>query len=84
MSGRYDVTLRLDRDRINVVIELSQDESRVFSAVFAGRPQPVRRTTVIAAALVPFQVWALIRVHGVWLWLRRLPVVRRTPAEGVR
>ena len=84
VSGRYDVTLRLDRDRIDVVIELSQDGSRVFSAAFAGRPQPVRRTTVLAAALVPFQVWALIRAHGIWLWLRRLPVVRRTPVEGVR
>jgi uncharacterized protein len=84
VSGRYDVTLRLDRDRINVVIELSQDGSRFFIATFAGRPRPVRRTTVLAAAMVPFQVWALIRAHGIWLWLRRLPVVRRTPVEGVR
>ncbi|MFG1815409.1 DUF1365 family protein [Kribbella sp. NPDC049174] len=82
VNGQYDVTLRLDRDRINVVIDLSQHGSRVFSATFAGRPRPVRRTTLLVAALVPYQVWALIRLHGIWLWLRRLPVVRRTPRSG--
>ncbi|TCO26143.1 hypothetical protein EV652_10734 [Kribbella steppae] len=84
VNGRYDVTLRLDRDRINVVIDLCQDGLRVFSAAFAGRPRPVRFATLAAAALVPYQVWALIRAHGVWLWLRRLPVVRRTPVEGLQ
>ena len=29
--------------------------------------------------LMPQRVAALIRLHGVWLWLRRLPVVRRRP-----
>lgn len=87
VAGRYDVTLRVDRDGVVVVIDLAQHGHRVFSASFTGRPQPVRRTTVAAASMVPFQVWALIRLHGMWLWLRRLPVVprpRHTPPEGVR
>lgn len=84
VDGEYDVTLRLDRDRIDVAIDLRQRGHRVFSAAFTGRPAPVRLSTVLAAALVPYQVATLIRVHGIWLWLRRLPVVRRTSAEGVR
>ncbi|MFI7061323.1 DUF1365 domain-containing protein [Kribbella sp. NPDC050124] len=84
VDGEYDVTLRLDRDRISVAIDLCQNGVRVFSASFTGRPSPVRRRTILAAALVPYQVATLIRAHGIWLWLRRLPVVRRPSAEGVR
>ncbi|WP_238334954.1 DUF1365 domain-containing protein [Kribbella amoyensis] len=91
VDGRYDVTLRLEPDRVAVVVELTQDDRRVFSATFAGRPRPARGGAVVKAALrVPFvtyQVWALIRMHGVWLWFRRLPVIQRrrhVPPEGVR
>ncbi|MEV0287980.1 DUF1365 domain-containing protein [Kribbella sp. NPDC050820] len=80
VHGEYDVTLSLDHDRISVAIDLRQHQTRVFSAAFTGRPTPVRRTTMLAAALVPYQVATLIRLHGIWLWLRRLPVVR----EGLR
>jgi DUF1365 family protein len=91
VDGRYDVTLRVDADRVTVAIELSQDDHRVFSAAFAGRPRPARRLAVFRAALrtpfVTYQIWALIRMHGVWLWLGRLPVIKREPhasGEGVR
>ncbi|MEU4396211.1 DUF1365 domain-containing protein [Kribbella sp. NPDC023855] len=91
VNGRYYVTLRLDAERVSVAIDLVQREHRVFSAAFTGRARPARRLTVLKAALltpfVTYQVWALIRIHGVWLWLRHLPVVRRephTPPEGVR
>jgi DUF1365 family protein len=55
----------------------------VFSAAFSGRPRAARTMAVVAAALrtpfVTYQVWALIRLHGIRLWLRRLPVVPRRP-----
>ena len=31
---------------------------------------------------MPQQISALIRVHGIWLWLRRLPI--RTRPDNVR
>jgi DUF1365 family protein len=91
VSGRYEVTLRLEPERVSVAIDLVQHERRVFSAAFTGQPRPASRWAVLRAALltpfVTYQVWALIRIHGVLLWLRRLPVVHREPhipPEGVR
>ncbi|WBQ02817.1 DUF1365 domain-containing protein [Kribbella sp. CA-293567] len=91
VNGRYDVTLRLDQERVAVAIDLVQHDRRVFSAAFTGRPRPAGRRTVVRAALLTplltHQIWLLIRMHGVWLWLRRLPVIRRephVPPEGVR
>lgn len=90
VGGRYDVTLRLDPERVAVAIELTQYSRRVFSAAFTGRPRPARGPAVLATALrtpfVTYQVWALIRFHGLRLWSRRLPVIRRhhhIPPEGV-
>jgi DUF1365 family protein len=83
VHGRYDVMLRLAPEKVAVAIHLVQDDVRVFSAAFSGRPRPARTNTVVAAALrtplVTYQVWALIRLHGIGLWLRRLPVVPRQP-----
>lgn len=91
VSGRYDVTVRLSPERVTVAVSLSQDGDRMFSASFAGRVRKSSRRAVLAAALrtplVTYQVSALIRLHGVWLWLRRLPVVRRVPHQtpaGIR
>ncbi|WP_246486180.1 DUF1365 domain-containing protein [Kribbella qitaiheensis] len=90
VNGRYDVLLRLDSEQASVAITLVQDDHRVFSASFSGRPRVARTAAVVAAALrtpfVTYQVWALIRVHGIRLWLRRLPVVPRrphVPSKGV-
>ncbi|NEA33529.1 DUF1365 domain-containing protein [Streptomyces sp. SID13031] len=91
VDGRYDVTLRLDAERVSVAIDLVQQERRVFSAAFTGKPRIASRLTVLRAALltpfITYQIWALIRMHGVWLRLRRLPVIHREPhipPEGVR
>lgn len=91
VQGRYDVTLRLEADRVSVAIELIQHQHRVFTAAFVGHTRPANRLNVLRAAvrtpLATYQVWALIRMHGVWLWLRRLPVIKREPhgaPEGVR
>jgi DUF1365 family protein len=91
VQGRYDVTLRIEPERVSVAIELIQHQHRMFTATFVGQTRPVNRLNVLRAALrtplATYQVWALIRIHGVWLWLRRLPVVKREPhvsPEGVR
>jgi uncharacterized protein len=91
VDGRYDVTLRLDAERVSVAIDLVQREQRVFSAAFTGHPRPAgpwaRGKAALLTPFVTYQIWALIRMHGVWLWLRRLPVIHREPhipPEGVR
>lgn len=53
----------------------------VFSATFGGRPHPATpRRLLRLLVLMPFMTHRtslLIRMQGVWLWLRRLPVVPR-------
>ena len=90
VHGQYDVLLRLDDQQVTVAIDLTQQDHRVFSAAFGGRPRPARTMAVVAAALrtplVTYQIWALIRLHGIRLWLRRLPVIPRRahiPPKGV-
>lgn len=87
VDGEYRVHLQLEADRVGVAVSLDQDGRNVFSATFNGRPSPATTLQVLRAALrTPFaahQTAIRIRVHGIWLWLRRLPVVPRshpTPA----
>jgi len=53
----------------------------VFTGSFTGEAQPITIRRILGVAvtqpLMPQRVALLIRVHGVWLWLRKLPVVRR-------
>jgi DUF1365 family protein len=85
VEGRYDVTVRLSPERVAVAVRLVQHGEPVFAATFAGRPRPASRRVALAAALrtplVAHRVSALIRWHGIRLWLRGLPVVRRTPHQ---
>ncbi|NUR94963.1 MAG: DUF1365 family protein, partial [Kribbellaceae bacterium] len=70
-----------DRRRVRVQVRLAQDDRTVFGASFEGVPRPATRMAVLTTALrmplMPQRVSALIRMHGVWLWLKRLPVVER-------
>ncbi len=87
VSGRYRLSFQLGPDRVRVRVALSRDGKQVFGASFDGVPRPATRRTIMAAAirmpLMPQRVSALIRLHGLWLWARRLPVVRR-PAHVVQ
>ncbi|MFC9691463.1 DUF1365 domain-containing protein [Kribbella sp. NPDC056951] len=89
VDGTYEVVLDLAPDRVAVAINLRQHHTRAFSATFIGRPRPANRRTRWAVAVrtpfVTYQVSLLIRLHGIALWLRRLPVVDRpphTPPQG--
>ncbi len=92
VDGRYDLQFRLGEDQVSSTIVLRQGEGgdAVFSATFRGRPRPLRTRRLvrllISQPLMTHRVSLLIRIHGVWLWLRRLPVVPRRPhdhQEGV-
>lgn len=90
LSGRYDMRFTLTADRVATTIVLRRDGEVAFTASLNGRPVPATRATVVrqllTKPLMPQRVSALIRTHGIYLWLRRLPVVRRPhhrPQEGV-
>ena len=88
VQGRYDIKARLDDERVAVSITLTQGEERVFTGTVAGRLRPATPASVLRAVLRdPFaaqRVTALIRLHGITLWLRRLPVVPRSPHRTPR
>lgn len=81
VEGRYDIRARLDDERVTVSISLTQDEQRVFTGSITGTLCPATPLRVLRAALrdplAAQRVTALIRLHGITLWLRRLPVVPR-------
>ncbi len=86
VEGRYDIRTRLTHDRVAVGISLTQDGTTVFTGSVHGELQPATRLRTIAAVAgnpLPSQrVSALIRWHGIRLWLRRLPVVPRRPHQA--
>jgi len=86
VEGRYDIRTSLSDDTVAVAISLtSRDGERLFSAAVHGGLQPATRGRTLRRVLgnpLPSQrVSALIRWHGIRLWLRRLPVVARPPHQ---
>ena len=87
VEGRYDIRTRLTGAHVAVAISLTQTvdgcEEKVFTAAVHGELEPATRSRVLRAVArnpVPSQrVSALIRWHGIKLWIRRLPVVPRRP-----
>jgi DUF1365 family protein len=81
--GDYRLKFALDGDKVGAFVTLRQDGRVVFTGSFTGRTVPITTRRVLGVAvsqpLMPQRVAALIRLHGAWLWLRRLPVVRRLP-----
>ena len=90
VSGRYEMRFELSNRAVSSAITLHRKGAKAFTASFSGRPTPATPAVVLAQLirrpLMPQQVSALIRMHGIWLWLRRLPVRRpphHQPQEGV-
>ncbi|QLQ11270.1 MAG: DUF1365 domain-containing protein [Nocardioidaceae bacterium] len=89
VSGRYEIRLRLDPERVNVTVGLERDGVRVLTATSSGVPEPATYRALVRVSithlLMPQRVSALIRMHGIWLWLRRLPIGKRpAPAKQAR
>ena len=83
--GDYLLKFTLEGDRVGAFITLRQHGEVVFTASFTGTAVPSTTRRLVTSAprqpLMPQRVAALIRLHGVWLWIRRLPVVRRPPHQ---
>jgi DUF1365 family protein len=90
VSGSYAIRLRMSPSVVAATIVLNRHGRRVLTAIVTGTPRPATSPTVLKTAarhlLMTHRVSALIRLHGIWLWLRRLPIVPRTPhsQKGVR
>jgi DUF1365 family protein len=78
VDGEYELRLGLRSDRVSTVVTLRRDGAVAFVATFRGRPEPATRPAVarmrIREPLMTHRISALIRLHGIWLWLRGLPV----------
>lgn len=91
VEGKYDLQFTLTPQRVSSSIILRQDGEAVFTATFRGTPRPVTKgrltKLLIKMPLMTHRTSLLIRIHGVWLWIRRLPVIPRpahAPQEGTR
>jgi DUF1365 family protein len=90
VDGNYRMSFSPPGERLSVQMELVQDGARVFQASLTGRRMPFTTASLVRMSmrypLMTARVSLLIRWHGVRLWLRRVPVVRRrrhTPQGGV-
>ncbi len=87
-DGHYELAVPVPDERLHVSVTLHSDDGATFSASLDGQRvgSPTDRRAVVRAAPAALRGSALILAHGVWLWLRRLPV-RPRPShhqEGVR
>ncbi|CRK56397.1 Hypothetical protein COG3496 [Alloactinosynnema sp. L-07] len=91
MGGEYRMRLPRPGATLSLTVTLRQHGTTPFTATLTGDRRQATPTEVIRMVtrrpLLPQRVTALIRRHGIALWLRRVPVVRRPrhlPQEGVR
>lgn len=91
VDGKYRMKLPAPGDRLAVSIILEREGHRPFVATMDGQRRPATIANILAAAFAvpaaPLLVSALIRVQGIKLWARRLPVVARphhTSQEAVQ
>ena len=83
-DGTYDLAVPVPHDdRLDLVVNLTTDDGATFHASLSGR-----RTTTSPRRAAPAALRGslLIRLHGIALWLRRLPVQQRPEhrQEGVQ
>ena len=81
VDGEYRMKLPAPGERLAVSIVLEREGHRPFVATMDGRRKPATLRNILAAAVAvpaaPMLVSALIRLQGLKLWARRLPVVAR-------
>ena len=88
VDGHYELAVPLPGDRLDIAVTLHTEGDRPFSARVTGERVAADATGPRAwrSAGAALRGSAQIRLHGIWLWARRLPV-RPRPAphqEGVR
>ena len=88
IDGEYKTRTYFDEKSVVLSVNLYQNNAQVFSASFTGELLEASiKNRLLAYLRTPFstlQAMARIRAHGIWLWLRRLPVIPRPvhPKQG--
>lgn len=86
-DGHYELTVPEPTDRLQITVRLVTEDRTVFDAVLLGTAvTSTTRRVVLRAAPAAILGALRIRIHGVRLWARRLPVQPRPShhQEGVR
>jgi uncharacterized protein len=77
-GGTYELRFTLRPDLVATTVTLRRQGTVAFSATFRGRPEPATSRNLarrlVRQPLMTQRVSALIRAHGIWLWLRGLPL----------
>ena len=74
-DGTYDLVVPVPHaDRLDVVVNLTTADGARFHASLSGHRADITPGRAAPAAI---RGSLLIRMHGIWLWLRRLPVQPR-------
>lgn len=91
MGGDYRMRLPEPDERLALTIRLTQHGQTPLVATLRGVRRPATAREIVRAVttrpLITRLVSASIRRHGIALWLRRVPIVRRpphVPQEGVQ
>jgi uncharacterized protein len=91
VDGRYRMLLREPDERLAISVSLRQEGTTVFTATLAGSRRDATPASfarmLLRRPLMTYRTSALIRRHGITLWLRRLAVIprpRHIPQEGVQ
>ncbi|MFJ9176240.1 DUF1365 domain-containing protein [Streptomyces sp. NPDC102360] len=81
VDGRYRMRLPAPGDRVDLTVHLERDGGRPFTATVRGTRKEVRARTLLGLAVrkpwSTLAVSAAIRLHGIRLYLRGLPVQPR-------
>jgi hypothetical protein len=91
VDGTYRIRVSPPGETVSVSISLRREGRVAFVATMRGDRRPADTANLLRLAvrlpLGTYRTSALIRIHGLALWLRRVPVVRRPrrePQEGVQ
>ncbi|CAM3172250.1 DUF1365 domain-containing protein [Nocardioides dubius] len=85
--GQYRLHVPVPEGRLDVGVQLTTADGATFSASLEGEPVPTGAGALLRSSLASLIGAALIRMHGITLWLRRLPIQPRPqhrPQRGVR
>jgi cyclopropane-fatty-acyl-phospholipid synthase len=82
VEGRYEVRISEPGDRLSVSLALVRNGHTAFVATLRGVRSRARPAVLLRHPFGPHRVAAQIRRHGITVWLRRIPVVRR-PEGGI-
>jgi predicted NAD/FAD-binding protein/DUF1365 family protein len=87
VDGTYELAVPAPGDRLSVAVTLRTDDGAAFNASLVGRKVGTTgRAAALRTSLDGIRGALLIRMHGVWLWARRLRVQPRPTHQqpGVR